>query len=386
MAQIELRQRFFGEGVVGEVDLPGAAAIVDPLKQAFVDAAERTAVAVQGVRQDLVALGWSVGQVADAVWSLERQLSWRLQEQTAYLQQQVAALQSIDAALRSPAKVRAAERMSDAAGLLRTGRHERALRCAQEAIEGDPNHPGGFAAAGWASLGLDHSQRAADYFLEARSASTGTERANYTRQAARCLLVGGDIEQARLVLEDELGLVADDTIGGMLHYDAALACALLDDAEAGAAHVVAAVDGDVRFAQMAVAEPLFESHPKIATAAVRRARELHEAAEAQQRLLRETLPALRARVSRASKRVDVSIPQWMTVDDQRQFMALLESARVLLQRIPSEPTADDLDHALEQLAAAEVRVEMMRAFRIEKREEFEPAQGAQPRKRRWFRR
>src|SRR5947209_6514369 len=117
MADIELRDRFFGAGMVGTIDVDGPTREdVDRLRYAFVDAAARTARELSGIGASLETLNWSVESLAKSIWNMEASLGSRLDAQTAYLADQVRALASIDQALRSPAKIRAAERMADAAG------------------------------------------------------------------------------------------------------------------------------------------------------------------------------------------------------------------------------------------------------------------------------
>ena len=75
MAQIELRERFFGPGIVGTVDLNAASgADVERLRYAFVDAADRAARELTGLRTDVAALGWSLDWIASSIWTLEASL------------------------------------------------------------------------------------------------------------------------------------------------------------------------------------------------------------------------------------------------------------------------------------------------------------------------
>lgn len=70
------------------------------------------------------------------------------------LDRQVDLLADIAQSLRTPARVRAAERLSSVGELLRRKRYDRALAAAVRAVEDDPNNPAGFIAAGWAHIGL----------------------------------------------------------------------------------------------------------------------------------------------------------------------------------------------------------------------------------------
>jgi tetratricopeptide (TPR) repeat protein len=293
IARIELHERLLSPGLAGSVEL-------DPLKQAFVAAAERTAGEVEGVRDQLTALGWTLDEVADAVASLEREMGVRLDQHTQILDSQLAVLRSIDAALRSPAKVRAAERMGDAAGLLRSRRYDRALQCAREAIDSDPNNPAAFAAAGWALVGVGQFGDAAAEFAEAWVAASDGHRGRveYARQAGRCYLASGDVARARSLLADAVAEGGDaggpHSAAGMapLHYDAALAAAVAADMDAAARAVETAVGLDPRFAQAAVAEPLFDANPELVRRALAVAADVARARQAGERT--DTADAVRA--------------------------------------------------------------------------------------------
>jgi len=117
----------------------------------------------------------SVGQKVDAVvraidW-LVADLDLRLDAQAELLNRQVDVLADIARTLHSPARTRAAERLADAAELLRHHRNERAPSLAEQAIDDDPNNDTAFVLAAWAALGLDDRARARGYFREAAQAT-----------------------------------------------------------------------------------------------------------------------------------------------------------------------------------------------------------------------
>jgi hypothetical protein len=62
-----LSERSFGEGLIGNIDVPSSANL-EHLRHAFIDAAERSAREVQGIRADLASLGWSLDGIAATVW------------------------------------------------------------------------------------------------------------------------------------------------------------------------------------------------------------------------------------------------------------------------------------------------------------------------------
>jgi tetratricopeptide (TPR) repeat protein len=127
--------------------------------------------------QTIESVGQSVSEVVDAIDFLVSDLDLRLDEQTKLLSGQVDLLAEIAQTLRSPARTRAAERVRDAAELLRHHRNERALSVAEQAIDDDPNNDLAFVIAAWASLGVQDSRRALSYLREAAQATAETEGA-----------------------------------------------------------------------------------------------------------------------------------------------------------------------------------------------------------------
>lgn len=196
MANIELHKSFLGDRVVGHIDSPG---LSWSDHQALVDAARSShsiALETSAIRQRLESVNLNVAAVGQAVMEMEYQLGFRLQAVADVLAQQLTVLQSIEQALRTPAKTRAAERLVDVGELLQRQRWQRALAVAESAIEDDPNNPAGFLAAGWAQMGLGDLQQARDAFVEAADASDGPARSAAGRQASRLALALRDSQTA----------------------------------------------------------------------------------------------------------------------------------------------------------------------------------------------
>jgi len=124
-----------------------------------------------------------------------------MEQQADLLTRQAATLDEISAAIRTPAKTRAAERLADAAELLRRERREPALALASEATKDDPNNPGGFQAAAWAQLALGDMPAARELLVEAAMASDGADRSRNGRQAARTTLASDGASAALATLE-----------------------------------------------------------------------------------------------------------------------------------------------------------------------------------------
>ena len=196
MANIELRKSFLGDRVVGRVDSPGLSWSDHQVLTDAARASRSIALETSAIRQRLESVNLSVAAVGQAVMAMEYELGFRLQAVADVLAQQLTVLQSIEQALRTPAKTRAAERLVDVGELLRRQRWQRALAVAESAIEDDPNNPAGFLAAGWAQMGLGDLQRARDAFVEAADASDGPARSAAGRQASRLALALQDRQTA----------------------------------------------------------------------------------------------------------------------------------------------------------------------------------------------
>jgi hypothetical protein len=340
MANIELRERFFGNGLVGRIDLRQEIETLSRSPQP-IHLSERDGELLAGLGAMVDRLGWELDSVRAAISSLEQNVSVRLDEQTKVMEKQLEVLLSIDAALRSPAKIRAAERLSDAAKLLRAGRHQRALSCALEAIDGDPNNPSGFAAAAWATFNLGQPLKAVEWFLEARAAATDHRKSDYSREAARCLLVAEEAPRARRVLETAIATRGVSTASAARsQYLLAIAAAEDGDVEAACAALLAAVEVDSGFAAMAAIEPSFRRYPSLAARAMGRAevksREL-DASKLLAHLNRE--PA----------------SSWSNDPDHAQALSAIAAAqRLLAQDTPAlEAAVSALDEA--EMAVARLR-------------------------------
>jgi hypothetical protein len=172
MANIELRERFFGGGLVGTVETTPTlswsehSALIAAARGAS-DLASHT----RAIGRNLEAIGLDIQATAASVAALEWSLGLRLDSQTQLLGEQVSLLTGIAEVMRTPAKTRAAERLVDVAELLRRKRWKRALSIAETVTDDDPNNPEGFLACAWANLGLGQIDLARDAYVEAAEAS-----------------------------------------------------------------------------------------------------------------------------------------------------------------------------------------------------------------------
>jgi tetratricopeptide (TPR) repeat protein len=186
MANIELRERFFGGGLVGTVETTPTlswsehSALIAAARGAS-DLASHT----RAIGRNLEVIGLDIQATAARVAALEWSLGLRLDSQTQLLGEQVSLLTGIAEVMRTPAKTRAAERLVDVAELLRRKRWKRALAIAETVTEDDPNNPEGFLACAWANLGLGQIDLARDAYVEAAEASDGLRASELGRQAAR---------------------------------------------------------------------------------------------------------------------------------------------------------------------------------------------------------
>ena len=202
MANIELRKSFLGESLVGHIDAEPGLSWSD--HRALLDASrasQQVAMQTAAVRQRLESVDLNVAAVGRAVAAMEYELGFRLENVASALGRQVAVLEDIAAALRTPAKTRAAERLVDVGELLRRKRWKRALAISQAAIDDDPNNPAGFLAAAWAQIGLGDLQSAREVFIEAADASDGLQRSGSGRHAARLTFAVEDAQAALEILD-----------------------------------------------------------------------------------------------------------------------------------------------------------------------------------------
>lgn len=285
MANIELHKSFLGDHVVGHIESPG---LSWSDHQALTDAARASrsiALEASAIRQRLESVNLNVAAVGQAVMTMEYELGFRLQAVADVLAQQLTVLQSIEQALRTPAKTRAAERLVDVGELLRRQRWQRALAVAESAIEDDPNNRVGFLAAGWANMGLGSLQRARDAFVEAADASDGPARSAAGRQASRLALALQDSQTALAGL-DRYGVTSapawpehlrwEGTRTAVIvrdwweqqlelaavHYDRAVYLASTDTRES-ALELEDAGSIDLRSYALALADKLLAEHPQL---------------------------------------------------------------------------------------------------------------------------
>jgi len=263
MANIELRKRFFGEGVVGSIDLPSAPTLSWSEHHALLESSAD----LRRVRSTLEDLGMDVRSVERAIDGLEGELGLRLDQQSLLLDRQVDLLADIAQSLRTPARVRAAERLSSVGELLRRKRYERAVAAAEEAIEDDPNNPAGFIAAGWAQIGLEHLDAARGFFTEAAQASDGDARSAALRQAARLTLALEGPKASLTRLDGDISSAHSVTERAAVAYDRAVYLAEFGDTTAAQASLLDAGRDEPSFLFAALADPLLASHTVIIEAA-----------------------------------------------------------------------------------------------------------------------
>jgi hypothetical protein len=127
--------------------------------------------------RELESVGQKIEDVVRAIDWLVADLDLRLETQAELLNRQVDLLADIARTLHNPARTRAAERLVDAAELLRHHRNERALSLAEQAADDDPNNDTAFVLAAWAALGLEDLERARGYFREAAQATASEQGA-----------------------------------------------------------------------------------------------------------------------------------------------------------------------------------------------------------------
>jgi tetratricopeptide (TPR) repeat protein len=208
-----------------------------------------------------------VRSVARAIDGLEGELGLKLDQQSLLLDRQVDLLADIAQSLRTPARVRAAERLSSVGELLRRKRYERAAAAAEEAIEDDPNNPAGFIAAGWAQIGLEHLDAARVLFTEAAQASDGDARSAAGRQAARLTLALEEPQAALTRLDVETDSAQSITERSAVAYDRAVYLAELGDTTGAQASLLDAGRDEPCFLFAALADPLLTSHLVVIEAA-----------------------------------------------------------------------------------------------------------------------
>jgi tetratricopeptide (TPR) repeat protein len=293
MASIDLRERFIGKGYVGTISSEPALSWLDR------EALSATAAATQSIAGSLgslsleiaASIGWGTTEISSAILHMEEELGFHLSQQTALLTEQLEALERIDSALRHPAKVRAAERLADAAQLLRAKRFERTLPLAEEAIAADPLNPSAFSTAAWALLGLERLPEAREMFAEAALAADGDNRARFTRHEARVAFALGYGEAAVAALVRILSEAITDVERAAVLYDLCVFEAE-DDPVRAADCLGQAASHDSRYALMALVDPLLADHQDLLDLA-------HARLIALRTEYRSALDELRLRVAKA---------------------------------------------------------------------------------------
>jgi hypothetical protein len=202
MGKVELHKSAFGGGLVGEVQ--SAPALSWSEHQALIGT-QRSVAALSSqawaMGRQLETIGLDIQATAAGISALEFRLGLRLDAQTELLGRQLSLLDEVAAALRTPAKTRAAERLADVGELLRRERWKRALAVAEAVTEDDPNNPEGFLACAWANLGLGLAEAARNSYVEAAEAADGIRASELGRQAARLALSTQDGPNALAVLK-----------------------------------------------------------------------------------------------------------------------------------------------------------------------------------------
>jgi tetratricopeptide (TPR) repeat protein len=275
--KLELIQPIFGESA-GHLDLRSGSSLSWSEHYALKDAAAGSMATAQQVafaRRTLEQLRYDVQDVAQAVETLQTELGLQLQEQTRLMSRQLELLAQIAETLRTPARTRAAERISDAGELLRRERYERALSMATQAIDDDPNNAAGFLAAAWASLGVDDVEPARHYFREAAQASDGDQRQTALRQAARLTFLLEGPQNALKELGDpreELSPAEE----GATDFDRAVYFSKAGESTAAAECIRKASYHDGRFCLMALTDPILSRDGSVAQTAAEQLRTIRE--------------------------------------------------------------------------------------------------------------
>lgn len=96
MGQIELHERLFGSGLTGTIDTG--------LSSSDSAALDRITSATSDLSSELRGLQRTTAEISGAVYDVGRVLGFQLESQTQLLDRSLSALQSIDQALRTPAK------------------------------------------------------------------------------------------------------------------------------------------------------------------------------------------------------------------------------------------------------------------------------------------
>jgi hypothetical protein len=191
---------------------------------------------------------------------------------------QVELLAQIAETLRTPARTRAAERISDAGELLSRERYERALTVAMQAIDDDPNNPAGFLAAAWASLGLDDVEQARAFFREGAQASDGDQRQSALRQAARLTFLLEDSQDALRELGDSPEQLSPAEEAAT-DFDRAVYFSHTGESATAAECIRKTSYHDARFCLMALTDPILSRDATVVETAAEQLRAIQEEAD-----------------------------------------------------------------------------------------------------------
>jgi tetratricopeptide (TPR) repeat protein len=257
MANVELHRRFFGEGLVGTVD------VAPTLSWSEHRALLATSEHLRSARTTIENLGLDVRSVTRALDGLEDELGLRLDQQSILLDRQVDLLADIAQSLRTPARVRAAERLAAVGELLRRKRFKRAAAFAKDAIDDDPNNPAAFLAAGWAHIGLEQLNEARAHFAEAAEASDGDQRSAATRQSARLALALDGAATALATLDDNTRRDAGEKELSAVAYDRSVYLAEMGRIDEAAESLRRAGEHEPSFLFAALTDPVLASHSEI---------------------------------------------------------------------------------------------------------------------------
>jgi hypothetical protein len=278
--RLELIQPLFGDSA-GHLDLRSGSSLSWSEHNALMASAAGSMATAQQTalaRQTLEQLRYDVQDVAQAVETLQTELGLQLQEQTRLMTRQLELLAQIAETLRTPARTRAAERISDAGELLRRERYERALTLAMQAIDDDPNNPAGFLAAAWASLGVDEDKQARDFFREAVQASDGDQRQSSLRRAARLTFLLEGPQDALKELGDSSEQLSP-TEEGATDFDRAVYFSNAGESETAAECIRKVSHHDGRFCLMALTDPILSRDATVAETASEQLRAIQEIAD-----------------------------------------------------------------------------------------------------------
>jgi tetratricopeptide (TPR) repeat protein len=319
MGKIELRRSFIGSGLTGEVQLEPTLSWRDRL------ALQQTADATRDVASAVVTAGEAavsaVVMAEEAVRTLEYEIGLRLDAQTTKLERQVDLLTEIAESLRTPARVRAAEKVASTAELLRRGRYRRALEAAEQAIQDDPNNAEAFTAVAWAQMGLGNLEPAREAFLEAALASDGDDKSGARRAAARLTFA---IDGAAGALHALPAPAPDcsETERAAVHYDRTIYLAESGDQQQASSELHEAGRLDVRHCLAALEDPQLAPYEALRRVADAELARRHSDLVASNAALHATLDAAEERLARAD-----TVGEGFTLPYRQDAVRVIDAAR-----------------------------------------------------------